>query len=77
MIRPYSEAVTITPGSPVAASRGVFIACTAAGTVRLKMANSTTIDVPVNVGPNMLDFWSIRDVVAGGTTATAVVTALY
>lgn len=74
---PYQSAAVITPGTPVTAGRGVFIACTVAGTVRLKLGDGTsTLDVPVNVGPNIIDNIAVVDVVSGSTTATSVVSVL-
>lgn len=73
---PYLGAVAITPGTPVTPGVGVFIACTVAGNVRLKLSNDSTLDVPVAVGASMIDNLAVKDVVAGSTTATAVVSVL-
>lgn len=73
---PYLGAAAITPGTPVTPGAGVFIACTVAGNVRLKLANDSTLDVPVAVGASMIDNLAVRDVVPGNTTATAVVSVL-
>ena len=73
---PSTGAVTITPGTPVAAGRRAFIACTAAGTVRLKLSNGSTLDVPVSVGPNLIDNVAVVDVVAANSTGTFVVSVL-
>ena len=58
------------------AGRRVFIACTAAGTVHLKLSGGSTLEVPVAVGPNLIDNVAVVDVVAANTTATAVVSVL-
>ena len=63
-------------GTPVTAGRRVFIACAAAGTVRLKLSGGSTPEVPVAVGPNLIDDVAVVDVVAANTTATAVVSVL-
>jgi hypothetical protein len=73
---PYASVSAITPGTPVAAGRGVFINCSVAGNVALKFADATVLIVPVYVGPNLIDNMAIVDVVAGSTTATAIVTVL-
>lgn len=78
--KPYTNAEIITPGTPVRGRHsGCFIACTVAGNVRLKLSGggaADILDVPVNVGANMIDGIDVTDVVAGSTTATAVVTVL-
>ena len=75
--RPYSTPVPITPGTdiPRSGQRGVFIACTVAGNVILKMPGGS-LTVPVNVGPNLIDGLEVIGVVVAGTTASAVVTVL-
>lgn len=73
---PYLGAETITPGTPVEPGVGVFIACTAAGNVRLLLANDSILDVPVAVGASMIDNLAVKDVVEADTTATAVVSVL-
>lgn len=73
---PSLGAAVITPGTPVTAGKRVFIACTVAGNVRLKLSNASTLDVPVNVGASMIDDVAVIDVVAANTTATAVVSVL-
>ena len=72
----YTVAAQITPGTPVAAGRGVLINCTAAGLQALKLAGGATVLVPVNLGASILDGWSITDAPVAGTTATCIVTAL-
>lgn len=69
-------AVIITPGTPVTPGKAVFIACTGAGNVRLKLANGSILDVPVNPGPNHFENIGVQDVVAANTTATVVVSVL-
>lgn len=74
---PYVAAVVITPGTNLLSpGRGVFIAATVAGTVRLILSSGTTLDVPVAVGASIIDHIEVKGVSVAGTTATAVVTAL-
>lgn len=76
-MRPYQNAETITPGTDIKSpGRGVFIACTVAGSVRLKLSGGTTLDVPVVTGANLMDNIEVIGVVVDGTTATSVVSAL-
>ena len=72
--QPYTKAVSVVAGTPVPAGRGVFIACTASGTVRLKLAASGTLDVPVNVGANMVDNIAVTDftMVSGAATVSVL-----
>jgi hypothetical protein len=74
--RAYQVNRRITPGTPVPAGRGVFIACSVAGNVALRLSGGTTLVVPVTVGPNWIDRLEVVDVVAGQTTATADVDTL-
>lgn len=74
---PYQAAVQITAGTNLRSpGRGVFIAATVAGTVRLVLSSGTTLDVPVAVGASLIDHIEVIGVSAAGTTATAVVSAL-
>ena len=72
----YTGAVLIAPGIPVTPGQGVFIACTEAGVVRLLLKDDSFLDVPVVVGSSMIDNLSVKDVVAGATTAAAAVSVL-
>lgn len=73
---PYVGAVLITPGTPVTPGRGVFIACTAPGSVRLLLSNDSTLDVPIAAGSSILDNFAVKDVVAANTSATVAVSVL-
>jgi hypothetical protein len=74
--RPYSTATPITPGTDIPrGNEGVFIACTVAGNVVLKLPGGT-LTLPVFVGPNWVDSLEVIGVVVAGTTATATVSAL-
>ena len=73
---PVTHAAVLTPGTPVPAGRKVVIVCTAVGTVRLKFADTSTLDVHVEVGTSEFDGYAAVDVVAANTTATATVTVL-
>ena len=73
---PVTTAVVITPGTPVAPGRKALINCTAAGAMRLKLSSGATFDVALQVGESELDGYTVIDVVAGSTTATATVTVL-
>ena len=52
---PFTTATPLAPGTPVAAGRALFLACTAAGSVRIKLSSGNTLDVPVYVGPERAD----------------------
>ena len=75
--RAYSVPVPITPGTDIPRQevRGMFIACTVAGNVVLKLPAGELV-VPVLVGPNMIDNIEVIGVNPTGTTATATYTAL-
>lgn len=70
----YQRATPLTPGTPVDGARGIVINATVAGVVRLKLADGSTVDWTVSVGSTVLRDWSVVDVVAGSTTATATYT---
>ncbi len=72
----FYGAVALTPGTPVTPARGLAIICTVAGNVQLKFADDSTLVIPVAVGLSVLEGWSIKDIVAGGTTATATYAVL-
>lgn len=69
--RPVSADQTLT-----APGRGVFIATTAAGNVRLRMQDGSFLVVPAAVGPTLFDNLAVTGYTASGTTATAVVSVL-
>lgn len=75
--RPYTTPVPITPDTDITRQGqvGIFIACTVAGDVVLKLPGGN-ITVPVLVGPNIIDNIEVIGVVSASTTATAVYTAL-
>lgn len=77
---PYSGARALTADADLNAAqgqgRGVFIATTAAGNVRLRMMDGTFLVVPVAVGPTLFDNISVKGFTSSGTTATAVVSVL-
>lgn len=56
--------------------RGVFIAATAAGNVRLRLLDGSFLVVPVAVGPTLLDNFAVTGFTSSGTTANAVVSVL-
>lgn len=75
--RPYSVPIPITPGTDIERQGqvGIFINCTVAGNVVLKMPGGN-LTVPVLVGPNIIDNIEVIGIVTAGTTATATYTAL-
>lgn len=78
MTAPYTTPIVIAPDAPDiarAGTRGVFIACSVAGDVVLRMP-AGPITVPVVVGANVLHGFEIVGRNSAGTTATCVVTAL-
>lgn len=72
----YRSSSIITPGTPVAPGDGVAIACSAPGTLRLRMQEGSAMDVYALQGTAILDNLSVIDVVAVQTTATATVSVL-
>ncbi|WP_264046896.1 hypothetical protein [Methylobacterium flocculans] len=72
----YTSARTITPGTSVSSGSGVGIACSAAGIVNLVLHDGSIYPVYATVGQGQIDNVAVRDVQAGGTTATAIVTVL-
>lgn len=74
---PYTGARLVTPGTPVSGGRGVIATCSAAGNVRFRLSDNSTLTIPMAVGQVlMLDNVSVVDVVAAGTTATVAVSVL-
>lgn len=75
--RPYTTPIPITPDTDITRSGqvGIFIACTVAGNVVLKLPGGN-LTVPVLVGPNIIDNIEVIGIVSAGTTATATYTAL-
>jgi hypothetical protein len=75
--RPYAVAIPLTAGTdiPRQGQVGIFIACTVAGNVVLKLPIGT-LTVPVLVGPNIIDNIEVIGIITAGTTATATYTAL-
>lgn len=77
MAESYTSAQTIIPGQPVLPCKGILISCQAEGTVSLVMQNGTLLSLYVFPGTFQFDGISIKDVNAGGTSATVSVVALY
>ncbi|BAQ43976.1 hypothetical protein [Methylobacterium aquaticum] len=73
---PCVAARPITPGTIVRAGRGVVIACSAAGNVRLVMADGSFLDVYAGVGTAEFFGYAVVGVDGPGTTATAKVTVV-
>jgi len=68
--RPFGGFTAIVPGTDQTPQRALFVNTTAAGVVRAKLANDTTVDWPVEVGVSVLPL-AAKTVVVAGTTATA------
>jgi hypothetical protein len=60
-----------------AAASGVVISASAAGTVRLIMADTSVFDTYVNAGPTQLDGFAVRGYASSGTTATITAICTY
>lgn len=73
----YRSAATINPGTPVPPGDAVALACSAAGTLRLVMANGGTLDFYALQGTAIVDSLAVRDVNAAATNATCTVAVLY
>lgn len=74
---PYTDARPVTADQVLPApGRGVFIATTAAGNVRLRLAGGTFLVVPAAVGPTLIDNIAAVGFTSAGTTATATVSVL-
>lgn len=69
--RGYQGVVAIVPGIDQAPQRAVAVACSVAGTLVLKLADDSTIALPVTPGLAILPF-AAKTVATGGTTATAI-----
>jgi hypothetical protein len=80
MSKPYIRNKTLTAGTDLDRTEfpeGAVIACTVAGIVQLKLRGGTLLLVPVAVGFTKIDDLAVIGVVAAGTSATAVVDALF
>lgn len=78
MTAPYTTPAVVAVDAadiPRAGQRGVFIACSVAGDVALRMPGGVIV-VPVVVGANVLHGFEIVGRNSAGSTATCVVTAL-
>lgn len=74
----YVASRTINPGTPVpTGGAGVALACSTSGTVRLVMANGSTLDLYAQQGTAIIDNMQIVDVQAAATNATCTVNVLY
>ena len=71
-ILPGQGAVVITVGTDLTTAhpRRLFVVASAAGNVNIKLADASTMIVPVAVGLTQLDL-AVKGIVASGTTATA------
>lgn len=74
---PYTGARQVAADQALAMpGRGVFIATSAAGNVRLRFQDNSFLVVPAAVGPTILDNVAVVGFTSSGTTATAVVSVL-
>lgn len=68
--RPFEGAIAIEAGVDQAPGRAISIIATVAGTVQLRLADDSSILLPVSTGLSILPF-AVRTIVPAGTTATA------
>ncbi|SFS10890.1 hypothetical protein [Sphingomonas jatrophae] len=64
----FRGAVPIVPGVSQTPRRGIAIACTGTGAVRLKLADGSEITLPVSPGLSIFPF-QVQTLVPAGTTA--------
>jgi hypothetical protein len=68
--RGYRGSVAIVVDTNQTPGRGVHVVCTGAGNVNLRLADDTTIIMPVATGASVLPF-EAKTVLSASTTATA------
>lgn len=73
--RTLTNALQVTPGTPVSPGLGVLISATVAGTQNIELKGGQTIPVSVPVGATLLRDIAVVDAPSGGT-ATATVFVL-
>ena len=67
----FGSVLALMPGaSDAIPRRAIRIACTAPGTIAMKLADDSVETVPVEVGLSILPY-AIKAIVVAGTTATA------
>lgn len=66
----FRGAVQIVPDTNQEARRAIAITCTTAGSVTLRLADDSSIMLPISVGLSILPF-AVKTVVTSGTTAVA------
>ena len=66
----FRSAIAVTVGIDQVPQRAILIVCTAAGNVALKLADDSSVVVPVATGLSILPF-AVKTVLAAGTTAAA------